>query len=118
MRPIIKRITEKFWHNLCIFQKLFFVRAVARDITFVNAAKTHRAPLVMVARKPQFPYVGKLLVVFNIFFVEMTVIVDNRQIRNAFVNSARGVAAQQKIFIKKSHFPFSFLKLFYHTICA
>ena len=66
----------------------------------------------MVARKPQFPYVGKLLVVFNIRFVEMTVIVDNRQIRNAFVNSACGIAGQQKIFIKKSHFPFSLLNYF------
>ena len=91
MRPIVKRIAYKFGHNLGVFQKLFFVRAVARNITFVNAAKTHCTPFVMVARKPQFPYVGKLLVVFNITFVEMTVIVDYGKMRNFAVNFARRI---------------------------
>lgn len=76
MRPIVKRIAYKFGHNLGIFQKFLFVRAIAGDITLVNAAKTHRAPFVMVSRKPQFAYIRKMLVAFDFFFVEMTMIID------------------------------------------
>ena len=57
-------------------------RLIARYIVLGNAAKPHRAPLVMVARKPQFAYIRKGFIFLNRLVVKMTMIVDYRQIFN------------------------------------
>ena len=87
MRPVVKRIADEFGHNFSVFVKLLFVRRIARDISLVHAAKAHRAPLVVVARKPQFAYIRKTLVLFYLFVAQMAVIIDNRQISDLIVNT-------------------------------
>ena len=49
MSPMIKRITYKIGHCFSPRLKLIIAVGVARDIFFVNAERTHGAPLVAVS---------------------------------------------------------------------
>ena len=76
MRPCVNGVAAKVGHNLRQLAKLGFKRLIARYIVFGNATKPHRAPLVMVARKPKFADIRKGLVFFNRLVVKMAMIID------------------------------------------
>ena len=74
------------------------------EIVLRNATKPHRAPLVMVARKPQFAYIRKGFIFLNRLVAKMTKIVDYRHI------IARGfVAPTLHSFKSFFHFSMNFI---------
>ena len=74
------------------------------EIVLRNTTKPHRAPLVMVARKPQFAYIRKGFIFLYRLVVKVTMIIDYRHI------VARGfVAPTLHSFKSFFHFSMNFI---------
>ena len=76
MRPGVNGVAAKARQNFGKLVELVDKRPIARYIVLGNSAKPHRAPLVMVARKPQFAYIRKCFIFLNRLVVNVTMIVD------------------------------------------
>ena len=62
MRPMVERIAHAIGHGGGPFLKLFPVRCVACDISFVHAIGTQGTPFIVIASQPQLCYAAKLVV--------------------------------------------------------
>ena len=78
MSPMIKRITYKIGHCFSPRLKLIIAVGVARDIFFVNAKRTHGAPLVVVIRKPQLSYIVGVFVVVYLLWRQVAMPIEYR----------------------------------------
>ena len=76
MRPGVNGVAAKTRQNFGKLVELVDKRPIARYIVLRNAAKPHRAPLVMVTIKPQFAYILKGFIFLDHLVVEVTMIVD------------------------------------------
>ena len=82
MRPIVERISGEQGQNARIRRKFFLPACVARDIFFFHAAQPHGAPLIVIAREPQFADVGKTRIRSDHVLIEMAMIVDDGKFRH------------------------------------
>lgn len=101
---MIKRITYKIGHCFSPRLKLIIAVGVARDIFFVNAERTHGAPLVVVIRKPQLSYIVGILLSY-ISFGDRWQCQSNTGISFAALKSSFAVSVDSK---KSSSINFSF----------
>ena len=86
VRPVIQRISRHFGQNRRVFNELFLVARITCNILLVHTAKPHCAPFVMISRKPQLADIRKPHVCGNLFLIEMTMIIDNRQRLYTLIN--------------------------------
>ena len=85
MSPIIERIADQFGNDLGVFFKLFFPGGSARYVIFVHATHTHGAPLIVIAAQPQRADVADGRIRCDEVLIEMTMIIDDREILYLFI---------------------------------
>ena len=77
--PVIKRVAHGVRHCFDPFFVLFPVRSIfSRAVFLVNSVGAHRTPFVVVALEPDLPQVVELMVIRNVFRIQMAVVIDNR----------------------------------------
>ena len=101
LRPVVERIAAQAREDFRIFAVFLIIGRVPRDEMLVHAAQAHGTPFVMVAAEPERAEVCKADVVPDLVFVQVAVIIDNRQIPHRRVQALRRRRAEQQTVSEK-----------------
>src|SRR5262249_25594127 len=82
--------------------ELLPIARLARDVTLVDAARAHGAPLVMVALQPDLGDGREPVILRDLIGRQMTVVIDDGQLaREVVVKIARSRRLEQKILVNE-----------------
>ena len=100
MRPVVERIANRLRNGLRPGEELVVIaRLAACDQILGHAVRTHRAPLVVIAREPDLEEILELAVVRNLVRRQMAVIVKDRLLDRVLkVERPRPFSAKEEIF--------------------
>ena len=102
VRPVVQRIAQRVRHGFGPFRKLFVIRRITRDETFVHAVGAHGPPLVMVAVEPDLRGVFKHAVLGYLAGRQVVVVVqDGHLLGIAVVECFGRFGLQQEIVVEK-----------------
>ncbi len=104
MRPVIERVAQAVRHGLRPRQELVVRIGVARAEPLGDAARPHRAPLVVVAFQPDFEQICEPAILGDVLRRKMAVIVDDRLRRRVRVKQPlRGLRLEQEVVVDEAH---------------
>ena len=85
MAPVKQRISNGLFQCFSPFLKFFPIRRISCNIAFFNTIGTHLTPFVMVSPQPDLSNIFKLSVLCDFLWVNVAMIVQNRNLSCKFM---------------------------------